>query len=113
MPFILVNHDSFISDGPVLVKLQVEADRLCGERTQRGSADTRAGSYDRTLQISAGEVNLNRWAMPQGRHGLFRFGAFVAARGHRPIDQYSDFASEHHLAYNAGSFPEFRSHACV
>jgi hypothetical protein len=21
--------------------------------------------------------------MPQGRHGLFRFGAFVAARGHR------------------------------
>jgi hypothetical protein len=40
MPFILVNHDSFISDGPVLVKLQVEADRLCGERTQRGSADT-------------------------------------------------------------------------
>jgi hypothetical protein len=24
MPFILVNHDSFISDGPVLVKLQVD-----------------------------------------------------------------------------------------
>jgi hypothetical protein len=22
--------------------------------------------------------------MPQARHGLFRFGAFVAARGHRP-----------------------------
>jgi len=24
MPFILVNHDSFISDGPVVVKLQVD-----------------------------------------------------------------------------------------
>jgi hypothetical protein len=27
---------------------------------------------------------VDRWAMPQGRHGLFRCGAFAAARGHRP-----------------------------
>ena len=30
--------------------------------------------------------------MPQVRHGLFRFGAFVAARGPLPIDQCSDIA---------------------
>ena len=41
--------------------LDAEADQLCGagryERSQVRQ-DTRAGSYDRTLQTSAGEVNL-------------------------------------------------------
>src|SRR6267143_7186563 len=41
--------------------LDAEADRLCGAgRYERNEArqDTRAGSYDRTLQTSAGEDNL-------------------------------------------------------
>jgi Transposase, Mutator family len=41
--------------------LDAEADRLCGAgRYERNKArqDTRAGSYDRTLQTSADEVNL-------------------------------------------------------
>ena len=41
--------------------LDAEADRLCGAgRYERNEArqDTRAGSYDRTLQTSAGQVNL-------------------------------------------------------
>ena len=41
--------------------LDAEADRLCGARRyERNEArqDTRAGSYDRTLQTSTGEVNL-------------------------------------------------------
>src|SRR6201988_3286895 len=41
--------------------LDAEADQLCGAgRYERSQArqDTRAGSYDRTLQTSAGEVNL-------------------------------------------------------
>ena len=41
--------------------LDAEADRLCGAgRYERSEArqDTRAGSYDRTLQTSAGEVHL-------------------------------------------------------
>src|SRR3954470_1006713 len=41
--------------------LDAEADRLCGAgRYERNEArqDARAGSYDRTLQTSAGEVNL-------------------------------------------------------
>ena len=41
--------------------LDAEAHRLCGAgRYERNEArqDTRAGSYDRTLQTSAGEVNL-------------------------------------------------------
>src|SRR5271163_913308 len=41
--------------------LDVEADQLCGAgRYERSAArqDTRAGSYERTLQTSAGEVNL-------------------------------------------------------
>src|SRR3979490_2113042 len=41
--------------------LDAEADRLCGAgRYERNEArqDTRAGSYDRTLQTSAGEVRL-------------------------------------------------------
>ena len=43
------------------MQLDAEADRLCGAgRYERNEArqDTRAGSYDRTLQTSAGEVNL-------------------------------------------------------
>ena len=41
--------------------LDAEADQLCGAgRYERSHArqDTRAGSYERTLQTSAGEVNL-------------------------------------------------------
>ena len=41
--------------------LDAEADQLCGAgRYERSQArqDTRAGSYDRTLQTSAGDVNL-------------------------------------------------------
>src|SRR5260370_5905273 len=41
--------------------LDAEADQLCGAgRYERSEArqDTRAGSYERTLQTSAGEVNL-------------------------------------------------------
>jgi hypothetical protein len=59
------------------------------------------------LPLIAGE-KADRWAMPQGRHGLFRFGAFVAARGHRPSINVRISPPEHHHAYNAGSFPQFR-----
>jgi putative transposase len=41
--------------------LDAEADQLCGAgRYERSQArqDTRAGSYERTLQTSAGDVNL-------------------------------------------------------
>jgi transposase-like protein len=41
--------------------LDAEADQLCGVgRCERSEArrDTRAGSYERTLQTSVGEVNL-------------------------------------------------------
>ena len=41
--------------------LDAEADRLCGaDRYQRSEArkDTRAGHYERSLQIKAGEVKL-------------------------------------------------------
>ena len=41
--------------------LDAEADQLCGAgRYERSKArqDTRAGSYERTLQTSAGDVNL-------------------------------------------------------
>ena len=43
--------------------LDAEADQLCGaERYERSEAgqDRRAGSYERTLQTSAGEVSLKR-----------------------------------------------------
>src|SRR3979409_2729732 len=48
--------------------LDAEADRLCGAgRYERNEArqDTRAGSYDRTLQTSAGEVNLKVPKLPR------------------------------------------------
>jgi len=39
--------------------------------------------------------------MPQARHGLFRFGAFVAARGHLPSINVRISPPEHQHAYNA------------
>jgi hypothetical protein len=39
--------------------------------------------------------------MPQGQHGLFRLGAFVAARGHRPSINVRISPPEHQHAYNA------------
>ena len=39
--------------------------------------------------------------MPQGRHGLFRFGAFVAARGHRLSINVRISPPDHQHAYNA------------
>ena len=44
--------------------LDAEADQLCGAgRYERSEArqDTRAGSYDRTLQTSAGRSRLELW----------------------------------------------------
>src|SRR6188472_4237469 len=39
--------------------LDAEADQLCGAgRYERSRQDTRAGSFERTLQTSAGEVSL-------------------------------------------------------
>ena len=65
--------------------LDAEADQLCGAgRYERSQArqDTRAGSYDRTLQTSAGEVNDSRTSnkrdeirsasFPQGSNPLNR-----------------------------------------
>src|SRR6478672_3232528 len=52
--------------------LDAEADQLCGAgRYERSQArqDTRAGSYERTLQTSAGEVNLK---VPKGAADHFR-----------------------------------------
>ena len=49
-----------------------EADQLCGAgRCERSQArqDTRAGSYDRTLQTRAGEVNLK---IPKLRRQTYR-----------------------------------------
>ena len=71
--------------------LDAEADQLCGAgRYERSEArqDTRAGSYDRTLQTSAGEVNLK---VPKLRRQTFETaiietgspisaGVFVCAR---------------------------------
>ena len=51
----------------------------------------------------------DRWAMPQGRHGLFRFGAFIAARGHRPSINVRISPPEHLAhAYNAPPCSKFR-----
>jgi putative transposase len=50
--------------------LDAEADQLCGAgRYERSEArqDTRAGSYERTLQTSAGEVSLK---VPKLRRGV-------------------------------------------
>jgi hypothetical protein len=46
--------------------------------------------------------------MPQARHGLFRFGAFVAARGHRPSINVRISPPEHQHAYTAKPFTKFR-----
>src|SRR5436189_2108354 len=51
--------------------LDAEADELCGAGRYQRSADrvdTRAGSYDRTLQTSAGEVKLK---VPKLRQQVF------------------------------------------
>ena len=51
--------------------LDAEADQLCGAgRYERSEArqDTRAGSYERTLQTSAGDVNIK---MPKLRRQTF------------------------------------------
>ena len=48
-------------EGTLNAMLDAEADKLCGAgRYERSQArqDTRAGSYERSLQTSAGEVNL-------------------------------------------------------
>ena len=58
--------------------LDAEADQLCGAgRYERSEArqDTRAGSYERTLQTSAGEVNLK---VPKLRRQTFRNNAVAA-----------------------------------
>jgi transposase-like protein len=50
-----------ISCTPLRPPLDAEADQLCGAgRYERSEArqDTRAGSYERTLQTSAGDVNI-------------------------------------------------------
>ena len=56
--------------------LDAEADQLCGAgryEAQRGfGRTTRAGSYDRTLQTSAGEVNLHRTTAATFRDGDHR-----------------------------------------
>jgi hypothetical protein len=44
----------------------------------------------------------------QGRHGLFRYGAFVAARGHRPSINVRISPPEHLARYNAQSCTKFR-----
>ena len=56
--------------------LDAEADQLCGAgRYERSQArqDTRAGSYDRSLQTSAGEVNLK---VPKLRRQTFETAIF-------------------------------------
>ena len=57
--------------------LDAEADRLCGAgRYERNETrqDTRAGSYDRTLQTSAGEVNLKVLNCGASPSSTLRFG---------------------------------------
>jgi hypothetical protein len=44
----------------------------------------------------------------QGRHGLFRYGAFVAARGHRPSINVRISPPEHLARYNAQPCTKFR-----
>jgi putative transposase len=61
--------------------LDAQADQLCGAgRYERSQArqDTRAGSYDRTLQTSAGEVNLK---IPKLIRGFSHLGKSLAQRG--------------------------------
>jgi transposase-like protein len=63
--------------------LDAEADRLCGagryERTQ-GRQDTRAGSYERSLNAVAGGVNLK---VPKLRRQTFRRPSSSATAGGR------------------------------
>ena len=63
--------------------LDAEADQLCGAgRYERSEArqDTRAGSYERTLQTSAGEVNLK---VPKLRRQTLRRRSSNAIAGAR------------------------------
>ena len=80
--------------------LDAEADQLCGAgRYERSEArqDTRAGSYERTLQTSAGEVNLK---VPKLRRQTFetaiieRYRRRESSRGSADRDVFGgDFSS--------------------
>ena len=74
--------------------LDAEADQLCGAgRYERSKArqDTRAGSYERTLQTSAGDVNLK---IPKLRRQTFETAIIecYSAEGHH--ERYTDLARE-------------------
>jgi putative transposase len=63
--------------------LDAEADQLCGAgRYERSRArqDTRAGSYDRTLQTSAGEVSLKVPKLRRQPSGLRSLSGTAAGR---------------------------------
>jgi putative transposase len=67
--------------------LDAEADQLCGAgRYERSQArqDTRAGSYDRTLQTSAGEVNLKIYGARPSRRQSSNAIAGGRARSRNP-----------------------------
>src|ERR1700716_759769 len=78
--------------------LDAEADQLCGAgRYERSQArqDTRAGSYERTLQTSAGEVNLK---VPKLRRQTFETAI---------IDRYrrrESLIAKHILEVSMGAF---------
>src|SRR3954467_9143119 len=66
--------------------LDAEADQLCGAgRYERSQArqDTRAGSYERTLQTSAGGVNLK---VPKLRRQTL--GTAIIERSRRPVEGF-------------------------
>src|SRR6476469_7500076 len=70
-------------EGTLNARLDAEADQVCGAgRYERSQArqDTRAGSYERTLQTSAGEVNLK---VPKLRRQTFET-AIIARYPRRP-----------------------------
>ena len=73
--------------------LDAEADQLCGAgRYERSEArqDTRAGSYERTLQTSAGEVNLK---VPKLRRQTFETAIRTNPAGRRFCVTWSTAAS--------------------
>ena len=87
--------------------LDAEADQLCGAgRYERSQArqDTRAGSYDRTLQTSAGEVNLK---VPKLRRQTFETA--IIERYRRRESSVEEALIEMYLAGIGGSRPSMAS----
>jgi putative transposase len=80
-----------------------EADHLCGAGRFEGSEarrDTRAGSYERTLQTSAGDVNLK---IPKLRRQTFETAIIERYRRRTPSSKPLTVASGQNVSTRTGS----------